>query len=59
MVVETWFTTYMTTTNNTTATQDLADLFAAKYAEARTNGATDGQAIAACRLLWLDALKEG
>ncbi len=57
--METWFTTYMNTTHNTTATQNLADLLASKYAEAIANGATDAQAIKACQLLWLDALKEG
>ncbi len=32
----------------------LAELFAAKYDQAIANGATDEQAVRACRLLWLD-----
>jgi hypothetical protein len=43
---------------NTTATKALSEMFARKYAEAIANGATDEQAIKACRLLWLDAIGE-
>jgi hypothetical protein len=39
-----------------TTTQKLAEMFAAKYAQAIANGATDEQAVKACRLLWLEAL---
>jgi hypothetical protein len=38
------------------STKALGDMFAAKYVEARANGATDAQAVQACRLLWLEAL---
>lgn len=39
------------------ATKALSAMFSRKYAQAIANGATDEQAIKACRLLWLDALK--
>lgn len=45
------------TTTQTAASKNLSEMFARKYAEARANGATDEQAIKACRLLWLEALK--
>ncbi len=43
------------TTAQTEATKALAEMFARKYAQAVANGATDEQAIRACRSLWLEA----
>lgn len=40
------------------ATTELGEMFARKYAEATANGATDEQAIEACRALWLEAISE-
>lgn len=47
----------MTTTQNTAA-QNLAEMLAGKVRQAIANGATEDQAIAAVRQLWLDHLKE-
>ncbi len=41
-------------TNAATATKNLAEMLTAKVAEAIANGATEAQAIAAVRLLWLE-----
>ena len=38
------------------ATKALGEMFAAKYAQAIANGATDAQAVHACRILWLEAI---
>ena len=35
----------------------MAEMFESKYNEALANGATEEQAIKACRLLWLEAIK--
>jgi hypothetical protein len=44
----------MAISNSTAA---LKAMFAEKYELARANGATDKQAIQACRALWLEALE--
>lgn len=44
----------MTTTQ--TAAKNLAEMLAAKVNEAKANGATEAEAIAAVRSLWLEAV---